>query len=100
MEATECPLTDEWIKKRLHISGAFLAAQMGKSLPATQETWVRFLGWKDPLEKDMATHSRFLAWKISWMEELGGLQSTGSQRVRHDQATSTSIYLQWNTIRP
>ena len=42
------------------------------------------LGWEDPLEKEMATHSSILAWRIPWTEELGGLQSTGSQRVRHD----------------
>ena len=48
-----------------------------KRLPAMWETWVRSLGWEDPLEKEMATHSRILAWRIPWMEELGGLQSTG-----------------------
>ena len=47
-------------------------------------TQVRSLGWEDPLEKEMATHSRTLAWKIPWMEEPGGLQSVGSQRVGHD----------------
>ena len=59
-------------------------AQMVKSLPAVWETWVRFLGQEDPLEKKMATHSRILAWKIPWMEEPGGLQSMGLQRVGHD----------------
>ena len=54
-------------------------AQMVKSLPAVQETWVQSLGWEDPLEKEMATHSSILAWKISWTEEPGGLQSLGSQ---------------------
>ena len=57
---------------------------MVKSLPAMQETGVRSLGWEDPLEKKMATHSSILAWEIPWMEEAGGLQSTGSQRVGHD----------------
>ena len=52
-----------------------------------QETWVRFLGWEDPLEKEMAIHSSILAWKIPWTEEPGGLQSMGSQRVGHDLAT-------------
>ena len=52
------------------------------------ETWVRSLGWKDPLEKEMATHSSTLAWKIPWTEEAGRLHSTGLQRVRHDWATS------------
>ena len=61
-----------------------LAARSVKNLPAMRETWVRSLGWKDPLEKEMATHSSILAWKISWTEESGGLQSMGSQRVRHD----------------
>ena len=49
-----------------------------------QDTWVQSLGWEDPMEKEMANHSSILAWKISWMEELGGLQSMGSQRVRHN----------------
>ena len=49
-----------------------------------QETWARSLRREDPLEKEMATHSSILAWEIPWMEEPGGLQSTGSQRVGHD----------------
>ena len=57
---------------------------MIKNLPVIQETQVRFLGWKDPLEKGMATHSGILAWRIPWTEEPGGLQSMGSQRVGHD----------------
>ena len=52
---------------------------MVKHLPAMQETWVRSLGWEDLLEKEMATHSSTLAWRIPWTEEPGGLQSTGSQ---------------------
>ena len=59
-------------------------AQRLKRLPAIRETWVRFLGQEDPLEKEMATHSSILAWRIPWTEEPGGLQSTGSQRVGHD----------------
>ena len=59
-------------------------AQRLKRLPAMRETWVGFLGWEDPLEKEMATHSSILAWRIPWTEEPGGLQSTGSQRVGHD----------------
>ena len=59
-------------------------AQTVKRLPAVQETWVRSLGWEDPLEKEMATHSSILAWEIPWTEELGRLQSMGSQRVGHD----------------
>ena len=50
----------------------------------TQETWVQFLGWEDPLVKEMATHSSILVWKIPWTEEPGRLQSMGSQRVRHN----------------
>ena len=70
----------------LHFSdnGASLGAQRVKRLPAMQETWIRPLGREDPLEKEMSTHSSILAWKIPWTEELGGLQSMGSQRVRHD----------------
>ena len=49
----------------------------------TQETWVQFLGGEDNLEEEMATHSSALAWEIPWTEEPGGLQSMGSQRVRH-----------------
>ena len=63
---------------------ASLVAQSVKNLPAVQETRVQSLGWEDPLEKEMATHSSILAWKISWTEEPGGLQSMGSQRVGHD----------------
>ena len=54
-----------------------LVAQRLKHLPAMWETWVQSLGWKDPLEKEMATHSSILAWRIPWMEEVGGLQSMG-----------------------
>ena len=70
-----------------------LVAQMVKRLPAMQETPIRSLGWEDPLEKEMATHSSTLARKIPWMEEPGGLQSMGSQRVWHDLATSLSFFL-------
>ena len=62
---------------------------MVKHLPAVQETQVRCLGREDPLEKEMATHSSILAWRISWTEEPGRLQSMGVQRVRHDWATNT-----------
>ena len=59
---------------------ASLVAQVVKNLPAMQETWVQSVGQEDPLEKETATHSNILAWKISWMEEPGGLQSTGLQK--------------------
>ena len=58
--------------------------QTVKRLPAMQETWVKSLGWEDPLEKEMATHSSILAWKIPWTEEPVRLQSVGSQRIGHD----------------
>ena len=62
--------------------GGFLGkAQQVKNPPAVQETQVQSLGWEDPLEEGMATHSSLLAWRIPWTEEPGGLQSTGSQRV-------------------
>ena len=63
--------------------GASLVAQMVKNLPAMQETWVQSLSREDPLKKGMATHSSVLAWRILWTEEPGGLQSVGSQRLRH-----------------
>ena len=63
---------------------ASLVAQLVKNLPAMRETWVHSLGWEDPLEKEMATHSSTHAWKIPWMEKPGGLKSMGSQRVGHD----------------
>ena len=59
-------------------------AQMIKNLSAIQETQVQSLGWEDPLEKGMATHSRVLVWRIPWTEEPGGLQSMGSQTVEYD----------------
>ena len=57
-------------------------AQTVKNLPAMQKTWVQSLSQEDPLEKEMATHSKILAWRIPWTEEPGGLQHMGSQRVR------------------
>ena len=57
---------------------------MAKNLPTMQKTQVQSLGWEDPLEKGMATHSSFLAWKIPWTEEPGGIQSMGPQRVRQE----------------
>ena len=72
---------------------ASLVAQMVKHLSTMRETWVRSLGQEDPLEKEMATHSSNLAWKIPWKEECGRLQSMGSQRVGHNWATFTSCVL-------
>ena len=59
-------------------------AQMVNNLPIMQKTWVRPLDWEDALEKEMATHSSILAWKIPWTKEPGGLQSMGSLRVGHN----------------
>ena len=64
-------------------------AQMVKNTRAVQETEVQSLGLEDPLKKGMATHSSILAWRVPWTEEPGGLQSTGSQRVRHEGANNT-----------
>ena len=61
-----------------------MAAQTVKNLPAVWETWVPSLSWEDPLEEEMATYSSILAWRISWTEEPGGIQSRRLQRVRHD----------------
>ena len=64
-------------------------AQMVKNLPARQETRTQSLGLEVPLEKGIAIHSSILAWKIPWTEKLGGLQSVGLQRIRHDRITNT-----------
>ena len=78
----------ECIYKVLSIHyGASLVTQSVKSLPAMQETQVQSLGGKDSLEKEVATHSCILAWRIPWTEGPGGLQSMGSQGVRHDLVT-------------
>ena len=71
---------------------ASLVAQRLKHLPGMRETQVRSLGQEDPLEKEMATHSSTLAWRIPWTEEPGRLQSMGSRRVGHDWATSLSLF--------
>ena len=63
-----------------------------KSLPAMQKTWVPSLGWEGPLEKGLATHSSILAWRIPWTKEPGGLESMGSQRVRHNWTSNTLCF--------
>ena len=68
-------------------------AQRVKHLPTLLETQVGSLGWEDPLEKEMATHSSILAWKIPWTKDPGRLQYMRSQRVRHDLETSLSLSL-------
>ena len=67
--------------------------QTAKNLPAVQETQVQSLGQEDPLEKEMATHSSILAWRIPWREEPGRLQFMGLQRVGHNWATNTAAFL-------
>ena len=81
----------------MFISGISLVAQMVRNLPAMQETWVQSLGWVDPLEKRMATHSSILAWRITWTEGPGGLQSMGLQRVGHDWATNMHAHTHTHT---
>ena len=89
-----------WRQHRSHMSlyseqyvWSFLEAKTVKNLPAMQETWVQSLGQKDTLGKGMATHSSILTWRIPWTEEPGGLQSTGSWRVRQDWATNTFTFI-------
>ena len=80
----EIPEAEQNLKKKnkkFLYTWASLVAQSVKNLPAVQETWVRSPGWEDPLEKEMATHSSIIAWKNSWTEEPGELQSKGPQRV-------------------
>ena len=72
-------------------------AQSLKSLTAMQETWVQSLGWGDPLEKEMATHSSILAWRIPWTEEPGRLQSMGSQE---SDTTERLTHTQWWVLEP
>ena len=74
-----------------------LVAQTVKDLPARQETRVRSLSWKVPLEKGMAIHCSILAWRIPWTENPGGLQSMGSQRVRHNQLTGIALHFNRQT---
>ena len=81
--------TKNWVRLNKH--WASLVIQLGKNLPAMRETWVWSLGWEDLLEKEMATHSSILAWRIPQMEEPGRLQSMGSQRVGHDWVASLSL---------
>ena len=87
------PTTTQEIAKELNVDHSTFIwllkqtrkiAQTVKRLPTMRETRVRSLGWEDRVEKEMATHSNSLAWKIPWTEDPGRLQSMGSQRVRHD----------------
>ena len=72
-----------------NLLGASLVAQRLKRLPAMWESWVQSLGWEDPLEESMATHSSIFAWRIPWTEEPGGLQFVGSQRAGHNWSNWT-----------
>ena len=83
-----------WILSKA-FSAASLVAQRVKILPTMWETWARYLGWEDPLEKEMATHSSTLAWKNPWTEEPGRLQSMELQRVRHDRVISYIEIIIW-----
>ena len=65
-----------WVEDMFQLETS-LVAQLVKNLPAVQETWVRFLGWEDPLEEGMTTHSSILAWEIPWTEDPGRAQSMG-----------------------
>ena len=79
----------------------FPGGASGKELPANareEETWVWSLGWEDPLEEGMATHSSILAWRIPWTEEPGGLQSLGSQRIGHDWSELACTHKAINTM--
>ena len=70
-----------------NLFGPSLVAQRVKHLPVVRDTWVRNLGWEDPLEKEMATHSSILAWGIPWTKEPGRLQSMGHKELDTDEVT-------------
>ena len=78
--------------------GASVVSQMVKNMPAVRETWVWSLGWEDPLEKGVATHSSILACEIPWIEEPGKLQSVGSQRVEHNWATNKHTHTHKHSV--
>ena len=73
-----------WANSPVNLVQKLMVAQMVENLPAMQETWVQSMGQEDALEKEMATYSSILAWKIPWTEKPGGLQSMGCERVRQD----------------
>ena len=72
-----------------------MVTQIVKKLPAIRKSWVQSLGWEDPLEEGMATHSSILAWRIPWTEEPGRLQSMGLQRVKHKSVTKHNTISRW-----
>ena len=87
------PWPESFTDMLFQFTGASLLAQTVKRLPTMQETWVQSPGQEDPLEKEMATHSSTLAWKIPWMEKPGRLQSTGSK------GSDRTKRLHWFTIQ-
>ena len=80
-----------WLGALMLISWASLVAQLVKNPPAMQETWVRTLGWEDPLEKEKATHSSILAWRIPWTEEPGRLWSMGHTELDMSEQLTFSL---------
>ena len=84
-------LKSEWFNEWVDMKPGFPGSSDGKNLPAVQETWVRSLGWEDPLEQGMGSHSNILAWRIPWTEEPGGLQSMGSQSLDTTEHTHRDI---------
>ena len=78
-----------WRKSQLESTHVPLVVQAVKNLPAVRGTLAWYLGWEDPLEKEMATHSSILTREIPWTEDPGGLQSMGTQTVRHNWGTNT-----------
>ena len=94
---SHCGLPQDTLCSFLYYTMSFPGGSEVKASACNAGDPVWSLGWEDPLEKEMATHSSILAWRIPWTEEPGGLQFTGSQRVGHDWATSLSLYY---TIRP
>ena len=92
-----------------HLTISSSVAHMVKNPPAVWKTWVLSLGQEDPLEEGMATHSSILVWRIPWIEEPGGLQSMGSERVRHEWGSkhikqrgtwSLSLWQKWCLPKP
>ena len=79
--------TTERLSIHIYLHLGFPDGSVVKTPPEKQETLIRFMGQKDPLKKEMETNSTILAWKIPWIEKSGGLQSMGSQKVRHDLMT-------------
>ena len=93
------PVTQVQICSLMHILRASQVAPVVKNLPANAgdiETWVQSLGWEDPLEEGMATHSSILAWRIPWTEEPGRLRSIGSQRVEQSWSNLAHTHIIWN----